>query len=131
MQIINFIMVSKIIAYIILAVFLVSLPHKMIGSELLVCSQIVYLSNCFYKIPSFEFSTVNNFHLVTGYWSLFYSSADKKLLTPFTSRVEISPEFMDSNLLVSTEFIAILIVCAVLKTIQYWKLSRTDNILIS
>ncbi len=58
--------------YIAVAFFAVSLPHKMIGAELLVCCQIIYLSNCFYKIHSFFFSTVREFGLVTGDWAFFY-----------------------------------------------------------
>lgn len=36
------------LSYIIMGVFGLSLTHKLIGAELLICSQIVYLSNCFY-----------------------------------------------------------------------------------
>ena len=55
-----------------LIVFILSLPHKMIGAEVLSCCQVVYLSNSFYEKPRFLFSSVKSFQLVTGYWSLFY-----------------------------------------------------------
>ena len=56
----------------VLVVFILGLPQKMIGAELLSCSQFVYLSNAFYEEPTFLFSSVKNFRLVVGSWSLFH-----------------------------------------------------------
>lgn len=46
-------LIFGVLSYIVLGVFLASLPHKMIGAELLLSTQLVYLSNCLYAKPTF------------------------------------------------------------------------------
>ena len=72
----------------------------MIGAELLSSSQLVYLSLCLPQEPSFLLSSLSEFRLVTGYWSLFAREEDEELLPGFTDRVELSPSFADSCLAV-------------------------------
>ena len=55
-----------------LGVFLLSLCHKMIGAELAVSSQMVYLSFTLYARPSYLLVALRSFSLVTGYRTLFF-----------------------------------------------------------
>jgi hypothetical protein len=84
----------------VLVIFVLSLPHKMIGPELMSCCQLVYLSNVLYIEPSFLLSSVQNFRLVTGTWSLLTSSSDSKLLAPFSERVDLSKYFIKDSCIV-------------------------------
>jgi hypothetical protein len=93
--------IFRMLSYIALALFLLSLGHKMIGAELLSSCQLVYLSYCFYQRPSVLFSSLQSFGLVTGYWSLFYDAADSKLVSDFSDRVQLAPQFLESSLVVS------------------------------
>lgn len=61
----------QLLSYVVLGLFLLSLPHKMIGPELLISCQMVYLSNTFYTRPGLFSLTISNFQLITGGWSLF------------------------------------------------------------
>lgn len=89
------------LALIVLGLFVLSLPHKMIGAELLFNCQLVYLSNAFYARASFLFGSVKDFGLVSGYWSFFYDEAEHAdLLYPFTERVELTPSFLEDSLIV-------------------------------
>ena len=54
-----------------LGVFLLSLCHKMVGAELAVSSQMVYLSFALYADPSYLSAALRSFSLVTGYRILF------------------------------------------------------------
>ena len=55
-----------------LGVFLLSLCHKMIGAELAVSSQMVYLSFALYADPSYISPSLRSFSLVTGCRTLFF-----------------------------------------------------------
>ena len=57
-----------------LGVFLLSLPHKMVGAELAVSCQMVYLSFALYPSPSFLSLSLRSFTLVTSYRTIFFSS---------------------------------------------------------
>ncbi len=59
--------IFRILSYAALAVFALSLPHKMIGAELLVSCQLVYLSYALYHNPTALIGAVRGFSLVTGY----------------------------------------------------------------
>lgn len=84
----------KILSLIILGLFVLSLPHKMIGPELLVCCQIAYISSCLYDSPSLFNLTIKSFGMVTGGWSYFESSQYQTLFPHFTDRVSIYPYFL-------------------------------------
>lgn len=88
------------LSYVALALFCLSLPHKLIGAELLVCCQIVYVSHCFYGRASFLMTSLKSFNLVTGLSTFFYADADRELLFPFTDRVEITAVFLKSCLFI-------------------------------
>jgi hypothetical protein len=60
-----------IIALIALGLFVVSLPRKMPGVELLNCCQTAFLSICLYERPLFLYNALKGLSLVTGGWSLF------------------------------------------------------------
>jgi hypothetical protein len=80
--------IFRALSYLVLGLFLLSLPHKMIGAELLFNCQIVLISNALYTRPSFLFNSVKNFGLVSGDWSFFYSSeVDQNVFYPFSDRV--------------------------------------------
>lgn len=72
--------IFKILSYMSLALFVLSLSHKMIGAELLLCCQMVYLSNCFNEKSTMIMNTVKSFQMVTGDWSFFHSDSDQELL---------------------------------------------------
>ena len=78
----------NLLSYGSLVIFVLSLPHKMIGVELISSCQIVYLTLCFEEQPTFLFGSLRELNLVTGYWSLFYQEDHDKYLIPgFTDRV--------------------------------------------
>ena len=64
--------IFRILSYAVLVVFLLSLPHKMIGVELVVSCQIAYFSYVLYANPTYFSSAIPNLILVTGYRTLFY-----------------------------------------------------------
>jgi hypothetical protein len=63
--------IFDILSYTALGLFIISLGHKMIGAEILLCGQMVYLSNCFNDKSSFMMSSLKSLKLVTGGWSFF------------------------------------------------------------
>ena len=101
-----------------LAVFILSLPHKMIGAEVLSCCQIVYLSNAFYEKPRFLFSSVKSFRLVSGYWSLFYEQCDGYLFLPFSGRVQFTSYFIEDSLIVVSVLFVGFITFLTLKVVE-------------
>jgi hypothetical protein len=60
-----------IIALIALGLFVISLPRKMPGVELLSCCQTAFLSLCLYERPLFLYNSLKGLSIVTGGWSLF------------------------------------------------------------
>jgi hypothetical protein len=71
----------------VLGAFGLSIARKLLGAELLICSQIVYLSNSFYKVPSVYMDPIRNFQSVTGGWSHFFKKSFASVLAPFSRRV--------------------------------------------
>jgi hypothetical protein len=65
-----------------------------------VSCQLVYLSYCFHPSLSFLFGSLKQFGSVTGLWSLFYQKEYSRLVQGFTNRVELSPFFFESSLVV-------------------------------
>ena len=76
--------IFKIISYIALGVFFLSLFHKIIGVEIITGLQLIYLSNAFYKKSYLLFNELRRLHMVTGYWALFHDSNDREFKTPFS-----------------------------------------------
>lgn len=64
-------LIFRVLAYSALALFLLSLAHKMIGAELLTCCQLVYFSICFYNPLTVPFSAIKNQGTARGYFPLF------------------------------------------------------------
>jgi hypothetical protein len=64
--------IFRVLSFIALILFALSLGHKLIGAELLTCCQLVYLSYCFHRDSSVLYGSLQEFRLVTGYWSLYY-----------------------------------------------------------
>ncbi len=64
--------------------------------------QLIYLSNCFYSPPSFLYTSVKSFDLVSGGWSLFHLEEDKELLLPITDQVNLSPSFSRTSRIVGS-----------------------------
>jgi hypothetical protein len=82
-----------IISYVVLAVFLLSLGHKLIGVEVIINLQLIYLSNAFFKKTYFFLNEIRRLHLVTGYWALFWNEDDLKFNPPFSEKVDMTPYF--------------------------------------
>lgn len=80
-----------------------SLGHKLIGAELLACCHAVCLTNYLYRVPSFLFSSVTEFGLVTG-WKLLHTAADSDLYLPFSGRIDLAGSFFKSNVIVLSVF---------------------------
>jgi hypothetical protein len=86
----------------------------MIGPELLVSCQMVYLSNCLYQHPSLFSLTIKSFPLITGGWSIFANAADEDLLSTFTHRISISPFFLEDSLFIVLIILVSMVFCIVL-----------------
>ena len=88
------------------------------GAELLSSSQVVYLSLCLYQEPSFIITSLSELKPVTGHWSLFYQEGDRWLVPGFTDRVELSPFFSDSCLIVVGVLAFIVVLWAVVAVVR-------------
>ena len=64
--------IFKVLSLIALVLSVLTIHHKLIGAELMICCQMVYLSLCFYSKPSYLMKSIEAFHLVSN-WSLFSS----------------------------------------------------------
>ena len=100
----------KSLSYAVMGTFVLSIAHKLMGAELLICCQIVYLSISFYKMPPIFLSPLKNFNIVTGDWSFFHKSAYDEMLVPFTQRVQISAYFIENTLFVLSFWAFLLII---------------------
>ncbi len=76
-------LIFLVLAYSALALFLLSLAHKMIGAELLTCCQLVYFSICFYNPLTVPFSAIKNHGVIRGYYP-FFVEKDGEFLFPFS-----------------------------------------------
>jgi hypothetical protein len=56
--------------------------------------------------------------LVTGYWSHFYEAADSKLVSGFTDRVQLTPQFLESSLVVSCVLFVVFSLWMILLIVQ-------------
>ena len=65
--------IFRSLSFCFIGVFLLSLCHKMIGAELAVSSQMVYLSFALYSSASYLSPALRSFSLVTGCRTLFFS----------------------------------------------------------
>jgi hypothetical protein len=79
----------KVLSWVILGVFLLSLPHKMIGLELLIPCQLVYFSYVFFQQSKTHY-VLKSFKLVTSYRSMFYLSDYDQQLKPFSIKLELN-----------------------------------------
>jgi len=86
-----------IIALISLGIFLIGLPHKMLGVELLNCCQMTFLSLCLYERPVLLYTALKGLNPVTGGWSYFTDDSDLLLLPGLTDRVPVSPFFLENS----------------------------------
>ncbi len=113
--------IFEVISYISLGLFLISLPQKLIGAELIFSCQIVYLSNGFYDKPTFLLSSIKGLKLVTGYWSLFYNGQHRSMHLPFTDRVQLSSSFLESSIIILSCILVIFVLWLLLKLCQFVK----------
>lgn len=109
--------ISRVLSYIALAIFLLSLGHKMIGAELLFCCQMVCLTNYLYRVPGFLFSSVKQLGLVTG-WPLFHTAADRDSVPPFTRHINVGSTFVKNSLVVLCVLLLSMLLWAVLKLVK-------------
>jgi hypothetical protein len=111
-------MVFEYVAYAALAVFLLALPHKMMGAELLSSCVLAYLSNALYQESSFLLSSIKKFNLVTGDWALLHTEDDAGLIRPFTDRVELTEYFLTSSAITFTVLAAIVLLMVLLNALR-------------
>ena len=102
-----------------LGVFLLSLCHKMIGAELAVSSQMVYLSFALYARPSYLSAALRSFTLVTSCRTLFFSEDYENMLLSFSYRAEMSPQILENQIVWCGILLALLSLMAVLKGYDY------------
>jgi hypothetical protein len=89
---------------------------------------VVYLSYCLYPNPSVIFEGVNNLELLTGKWSLFYVKTDQLLIPGLTDRIEMSPFFLETSLVVTIGLLVLTIIFLVLSTVKFCtKAERVDK----
>ena len=89
--------IFKIIAWIAMGLFVLGLPFKMIGVELVNCCQVIYISLCLYSRPELLYSAISGLDTVTGGWSLIANDDNLSLLPGFTDRVKISSNFIENS----------------------------------
>ena len=99
--------IFNIIAWIALALFVVGLPRKMLGVEIINCCQMALLSLCLYGKPIFLYTSLEGLNPVTGGWSLF--SNNNSLLPKLTDMINLSPIFIESSIIVVGSLVAVLI----------------------
>jgi hypothetical protein len=116
------------ISYVVLAVFFLSLGHKMIGVEVMTNLQLIYLSNAFYKKTYFFLNELRGIHMVTGYWALFHDENDQIFIPPFSERVDVTPYFLENSLIVLTVLMPATVVLLVLKIIIHQKTIETVDV---
>ena len=115
--------IFEFLAYIALGIFFVSLPHKLIGAELLSSLQIIFLSYSFHSNPSFLLRSIFALNLVTGKWSFFTQEGDKYLIDPFTERTAIAPYFIENSIII----VAILfLLILVMITLSLYEKTKED-----
>jgi hypothetical protein len=89
--------IFRLLSYLALAAFCLSLLHKTAGLEFIVACQLVYFSFAFYPRPTFVASSLKAFQMVTGYQTMFYRPEYGELMYPFTYATEMSRQFLENN----------------------------------
>ena len=102
-----------------LGVFMLSLCHKMIGAELAVPFQVVYLSFALYARPSYLSVALRSFTLVAGCRTLFFNSDYENMLLSFSYRAEMSPQVLENHIVWCGVLLALLSLMAILKGYDY------------
>ena len=113
------------ISYVTIAVFFLSLGHKMIGAELITNLQIVCLSNVLYQKGYFFFNEVRRLEAVTGLWSIFHEESDSNFSPPFSQRVNMTPFFLENILIL---FVVLIPVTAIFILCKYYLHKKTIEI---
>lgn len=89
--------IFQILSLCALALFVVSLLHKMIGAETLTVFQLVYISNCVYKRSNFFYLATRDAGWVTGGWQ--YYQPDYDYTSILTAKLQISKYFIENSLI--------------------------------
>ena len=103
-----------------MGVFLLSLCHKLIGAELAVSCQMVYLSFALYARPSYLSVALRSFTLVTGCRTLFFSQDYQNMLLPFSNRAEMSLQVLENQVICCGVFLVLLLLMGILKSYDYF-----------
>jgi hypothetical protein len=91
--------IFTLLSLVAVGLFAVSLTHRMIGAELLVCFQVVLLSNCPYqKWDMFTYATQGT-GAVSGGWPLFGTALSPSVPT-LTNRILMSLAFLNNSFVV-------------------------------
>ena len=102
-----------------MGLFLVGLPTKMLGVELLSCCQMSFLSLCLYEKPVFLYTALEGLSLVTGGWSLFSEGENYSLLPGLTDRVTLSYDFLKSSGVIAGSLTVIVLLWGVLMLVKH------------
>ena len=110
-----------IIALISLGIFLIGLPHKMLGAELINCCQMTFLSLCLYERPVLLYTALKGLSPVTGGWSYFAddNDSDLLLLPGLTDRVPVSPFFLENSGIVAGCLVVMTLLWGALQLIKH------------
>ena len=107
------------LALIALGLFVIGLPRKMLGVELLSCCQMSLLSLCLYEKPVFLYTSLEGLSPVTGGWSLFSEGEGSSLLPGLTDRVTLSSDFLKTSGVVAGSLTAIVLLWGVLMIVKH------------
>jgi cysteine-rich repeat protein len=110
--------IFRILGIVAIGLFIVSVSHKLIGAELLVCCQMVCLSSYFYRVAPFLFNSVKELGVVTG-WPLLHSDSDSSTISPFSNRVDVGPSFAKNNVVALPILLFSIVLFVVLKLIRF------------
>jgi hypothetical protein len=96
----------RALSYTGLAVFLLSLLHKMIGPEFILACQLVFFSFALYPRPSFVAGSIRAFVLVTGFRSVLFPQEAGAGFSAFASAAQLGHQYLE-NAVVLTCFLAV------------------------
>ena len=93
----------------------------MIGAELIVSCQLIYLGCSMFGRPSFLYNSFNSFDKVAVTYRIFDEPVFKNILYSFTSVAEKSKQFLFNTLLIKIVLASLSFCYILLKVYNYFK----------